>query len=283
MEGQIRDLVGASDYIGGWMDERGGTVQPLAYTQGLALAAKKAGAIIHGDSPAIAMRRVGAAWRVSTPAGEVTAPKLLLAINAMGGDLLPALNRMVMPVWSYQIATAPLSSAERAGVLPTQVAASDTRRVLRYFRLDREHRLVVGGKGKSHAPRSPADFDFQRATLHRLYPALAGVPIDFRWGGQVAVTPDRLPRAVSLGPQAFANLGCNGKGIAWCTAMGQAFAESFATGSTGCLPIPVTPVRPIPLHQLRRLYVGAGSAWLRFRDRLDHSSNVTNSSQGAST
>ena len=34
-------------------------------------------------------------------------------------------------------------------------------------------------------------------------------------------------------------------------------------------PVPVTALSTIPFHRLRRVYVAAGSAWLRLRDRLE--------------
>lgn len=271
---ELRGLVGGDAYLGGWIDARGGTVQPLAYARGLARAAAAAGAQIFADSPALSVRRDGSAWRVETPAGAVTAPRLLLATNAATDGLWPRLERTILPVWSFQVATRPLTAAERRYVLPGGQAVSDTRRVLRFFRLDRDGRLVVGGKGTSHGPKAARDFDLQVLTLARLYPALEGIEIDHRWGGQVAVTVDRLPRIVGLGPGAYANLGCNGKGVAWCTAVGRAFAEAFAADDPAALPIPVSPIEPIPFHELRRLYVGVGGAWLRFRDLIDRSSPV---------
>ncbi|MDR3510195.1 MAG: FAD-binding oxidoreductase [Caulobacteraceae bacterium] len=271
---EIRSLIGSEAYLGGWIDPRGGTVQPLSYARSLARAASAAGARIFARSPAMSVSRVGAAWRVETPAGVASAPKLLLATNATTDGLWPRLERTILPVWSFQIATRPLSPSERRYVLPAAQAVSDTRRVLRFFRLDRDGRLVVGGKGTSHGPRSPQDFNLQALALQRLYPSLDGVEIDYRWGGQVAVTVDRLPRIVDLGPGAYANLGCNGKGVAWCTAIGAAYAEAFASGDPRALPIPTSPIEPIPFHELRRLYVGVGGAWLRFRDLIDQSSPV---------
>ena len=43
--------LGADAYLGGWVDPRGGAVQPLAFARGLARAAISAGARIHGRSP----------------------------------------------------------------------------------------------------------------------------------------------------------------------------------------------------------------------------------------
>jgi len=60
---RIAELTGTDAYVGGYVDHRGGVVQPLSYSRGLARAAVKAGARIHEGSLAATPRRcsVGAA------------------------------------------------------------------------------------------------------------------------------------------------------------------------------------------------------------------------------
>ncbi|MGE0715686.1 MAG: NAD(P)/FAD-dependent oxidoreductase, partial [Alphaproteobacteria bacterium] len=70
-------LTGTRDYIGGWIHEGGGSVQPLSYARGLARAATAAGAVVHGRSAVVAMARAGERWRLSTPAGTVVASRVL--------------------------------------------------------------------------------------------------------------------------------------------------------------------------------------------------------------
>ncbi len=263
---QFHELVGSDVYIGGWIHEGGGAVQPLSLVRELARAARKLGVHVHGNSPATTITRDGAGWRVSTPDGSVTAPRLLMATNALTGDVWPTLREATLPVWSFQIATAPLGNAR---VIPQGQSVSDTRRVLRYFRSDSHGRLIIGGKGKASAPKHEGDFNLQRATLGRLYPELADRPIEHGWGGQVAITVDRLPRIFALGDGAFAHIGCNGKGVAWCCAIGPVLADLLDGANPEASPMPVTSLSTIPFHRLRRLYVAAGGAWLRLRDRFD--------------
>ncbi|ROQ01236.1 glycine/D-amino acid oxidase-like deaminating enzyme [Stella humosa] len=265
---EMAAALGSPAYLGGWVHEGGGTVQPLSYARGLARAAMAAGARIHGRSPALSLAPVRGRWRVATPAGSVTAGRVLLATNALGGDLWPALRRSLLPVWSFQVATTPLSPADRARVLPGRHAASDTREVLRYFRLDRDGRLVIGGKGRLGGPRGPGSFGLQRRMVRRLYPWLAEQPIAHCWGGQVAITPDRLPRVHELAPGLLAAIGCNGKGVALCSALGAPLAEALTGRPLGELPLALAPVRPIPFHALRPFYIAAGSAWMKAKDWL---------------
>jgi glycine/D-amino acid oxidase-like deaminating enzyme len=255
-------LTGTRAYLGGWFHAGGGSVQPLAYARGLARAAMAAGATIHAPSRASEIRREGRDWRIGTAGGHLRARRVLVATNALAGGLWPGLADTMIPVWSFQVATRPGAVAANMPVV------SDTRRVLRYFRADRDGRLVVGGKGRLRAPRGLGDFATQRHMLARLYPNLADAPLDHGWGGQVAITLDRLPRLFALEDGVFATIGCNGKGIAWCTALGPELATLLAGGKSPALP-PVEKLRPIPLHQLKKVYAAAGSVWYRLRDRMD--------------
>ncbi|MCZ8147115.1 MAG: FAD-binding oxidoreductase [Roseomonas sp.] len=265
---EVRALTGAEGYLGGWMDRRGGTVQPLSLARGLARVALAAGARIHAPARVTAIAPEGRDWRLSTATGHLRARRVLLATNATGGALWPGLAATMIPVWSFQTATAPLP--EGSPVLPGHQAVSDTRRVLRYWRRDAAGRLVVGGKGTLRAPRGPHSFTVPERMRARLYPGLPDVAPDYWWGGQVAVTLDRLPRLFALAEGVFATVQCNGKGVGWCTASGPAFADLLTGVDSRDLPLPpVTPLRPIPLHPLRTLYAMAGSLWFRTRDALD--------------
>jgi len=68
--------IGTTAYAGSLLDERAGTIQPLAYVRGLAHAAVAAGVTIHTSSPVIAANDDGAAWRAQTPQGAVQAASI---------------------------------------------------------------------------------------------------------------------------------------------------------------------------------------------------------------
>jgi glycine/D-amino acid oxidase-like deaminating enzyme len=260
--------LGTTQYLASWIDRRGGAVQPLAYTRGLVRAALAAGAVIHGQSPVIGLARHDGKWIVTTRGGaSVTADKVVMCTNAYGGDLWPRLEQTVIAPNSYQIATAPLSDNVRKSILPFGQVSSDARRLLVYFRLDDQGRLIVGGRGPLREPQGEGDWAHLEAMLPRLFPQAQGAPIAFRWCGRVAITRDFLPHLHAPAPGLLIDIGCMGRGIALQTAMGQAMAAYVATGNEDALPLPLSPVRPLPFYRLHSMVAAAFIGWYRLLDR----------------
>ena len=259
--------LGSHAYLGGWVDRRGGAVQPLAYARGLARAAIAAGAAIHGQSPVAEMNRQEGKWHVVTQAGHrVVAERVVVCTNGYTGPLIPRLARSVVAMNSFQVATTPLTDNVRATILPGGHVSSDTRKLLLYFRLDPDGRLIMGGRGRLGEPRSAADWAHLERVLGKVYPQAAGTPIAYRWGGRVALTRDFLPHLHEPEPGLLVDIGCMGRGIGLQSMMGAAMAQYVATGDARALPFPVVPVRPIPMHALRLLYVSAIIGWYRLND-----------------
>ena len=81
---RIEALTGTAVYVGGMLDRRAGALHPLSYARGLARAAQRAGAHLHGHSAARRLEPAGPGWRVTTEAGSVQAPAVILA-TMLGG------------------------------------------------------------------------------------------------------------------------------------------------------------------------------------------------------
>jgi glycine/D-amino acid oxidase-like deaminating enzyme len=262
------ERIGSGIYVGGWIDKRAGGIQPLAYARGLARAARTAGARIHGGSPARRLTRNGEGWRIETPRGTVIADRVVLATNGYTDELWPGLERTIVPVHSFQIATVPLGDNVAKSILPARSVLSDTRRVSVYYRIDPDGRLMMGGRGCFREPDRPEDFALLERQIRRLFPQAAGAPIEHRWFGRVAITTDHLPHLHEPAPGLLAGLGYNGRGIAMATAMGTLLARRLAGEAMASLPLPAQPLRPIPFHGFHRLGVAAAITYYRLRDRF---------------
>jgi glycine/D-amino acid oxidase-like deaminating enzyme len=266
--------LGTTQYLAGWLDRRGGAVQPLAFARGLAKAALAAGAAIHGETAATGLTRHDGRWTVQTRGGtRVTADRVAICTNGYTGDLWPGLRRTVIAPNSYQIATEPLSDNVRKSILPFGQVSSDARKLLLYFRFDDRGRLILGGRGPFREPRGAADWAHLESMLGRMFPQAAQAPIAFRWCGRVAITRDFLPHLHEPAPGLLIDIGCMGRGVALQTAMGRAMAYHLA-GDPDALPMATVQVRPLPFHRLEKLYFAAAVAWYRFLDRRGMSGAV---------
>ena len=262
-------LLGSEHYLGGWEDRRAGHVQPLSYVRGLAAAAQRAGAVVHPDSPALALSREGSSWRVSTPGGTIDAGQVLLATNGYTDGLWPGLARTVVPIISLQAATVPLSDALGQDILPEGHAASDTRRLLWYFRRDAHGRLIMGGRAPFRENLVPADFRHARSAVDRLYPQLRDTPFEFHWAGRVAMTQDHIPHLHRLDDGLWAALGYNGRGVGMATLLGRCLADLVLGTPPQDIAFPLTAMRPIAGYPFTRLAARVLSGYYRVRDRLD--------------
>lgn len=264
---EVSRLTGSERYCGGWLDRRGGTVQPLSYLFGLARAVQGLGGRIFAGSPAIKLEASGTQWRVHTPGGEVSAAMVVLATNAYTDRLVDALRTTVVAVPSFQVATEPLPQALRDSILPQGQAASDTWHLLRYYRLSPDGRLVLGSRGLfGHAPLAETARHHYRA-VQEIFPQLRGLRYDYHWGGLVAMTSDHLPHLHQLAPGLLAGLGYNGRGVAMATVMGSLLARCIRGVPAEELGFPVTAVRPMRLHRFSQLGVRLAIGYLQLRER----------------
>ena len=263
---RLASLLGTDQYRAGWLDRRGGALHPLAYARGLARVALKLGARIHTGTPVTEMVHHSDEWAAMTPRGEARARQLVLATDAYSGPLWPELVTNQVAVTSVQTATEPLSDAIRATILPGGTVASDTRKLLYYFRLDGDGRFIMGGRGSATDKVSPGVYAALRSVATRMYPALAGVPWAYRWYGRVGITRDWLPHLAELAPGVWTVLGYCGRGVAMATTMGLVLGDMLIGGHR--LAYPAAALKPIPLHALRQPALQAGIAYYRLRDAL---------------
>ena len=180
---------------------------------------------------------------------------------------MPELPRSIVAANSLQIATAPLPDRLRQTILPGGEVLSDTRRVIRYWRLDSAGRLIMGGRGPYREPGPERDWAHLKREVARLYPDLAGIAFTHRWGGRVAVHPDYWPKLHRPRPGLLAAIGCQGRGIGWQSAMGRELAL-LATDPDYESVLPVSGIAPIPFAPLKRVGVSATIAAMRALDRL---------------
>jgi len=261
-------LTGSPLYCSAMLDKRGGRLNPLSYARGLARAAQGLGVTVAGKSPATRLKRLDKAWEVTTPQATVVAEQVVLATNGYSDSLFPGLKQSIVPVFSAQVASAPLSDNIRRTITPEGHVLSDVRKMVRYFRLDDAGRLAMGGRGNFEDSPEAKNFEHIKALAYESFPQLGDVEWEYRWCGKIAMTVDSYPHLHEPEPGLLIGLGYNGRGVAMATAMGTVLAARASGTAPEDLDFPMMALKPMPFHGLRRPVLEAIFLYRRLLDRI---------------
>jgi glycine/D-amino acid oxidase-like deaminating enzyme len=257
--------IGSTAYPAGLVVERSGGLHPARFHAGLVARARAAGATLHPHRRVTAVRPDG----VDTATGSVRAGAVLLAVNGHADGAAPDLRSRILPMGSYIVATEPLAPEQQAAVLPTGRMAYDTRNLLSYWRLDADGRMVFGGRRSLRGTTVPQARDMLRQRMVHVHPQLADARIERAWGGDVAITRDRLPHCGRIDGAWYA-AGCNGSGVALNTWLGHRMAAAIDGEE---LP-PFAELTHPRVPPVRRAWLPVVSTALRAQDRLDRARPV---------
>lgn len=225
---RLRALYPSPRYFDGIFDPEGFHLDPLALARGYAAAAEALGATLHEGSPAVALERQGAGWRVATPEGSLDAECLVLCQSAYPPALRPELARAVLAVCTYVIVTEPLTG-RHAGVIRAPYAVYDTRFATGYYRLLPCGRLLWGGRiSLRERPRDIARL--MRRDLAQVYPQLADVKVEHAWSGRMGFTRHKMPLVREIEPGLWVNTGFGGHGLNTTTLGGELVAAALVEG-----------------------------------------------------
>ncbi|MFV2033073.1 MAG: NAD(P)/FAD-dependent oxidoreductase [Gammaproteobacteria bacterium] len=266
---EMAAIVGSDSYYGGSMDYGAGHLHPLNYVLGLAHAAKSNGALLH-ESTIVKSYQEGKTIRIVTDHGSVEADSIVLACNGYLGKLDRRLSGKIMPINNFMIATEPLSEERVREINPKDIAISDSRFVVNYYRLSADKRLLFGG-GENYSRNFPQDIaSFVRKPMLEVYPQLSDTAIDYAWGGTLAVTLNRMPHFGRLGKHnTYFAQGYSGHGVAMATLAGKLIAEAIAGEAEKFDLFGTLPTRPFPGGDLLR-WPGLvlGMSYYALRDRF---------------
>ncbi|WP_394068423.1 NAD(P)/FAD-dependent oxidoreductase [Xanthobacter aminoxidans] len=219
-----RAMIGGGTYRGALLDDRAGTIQPLAYARGLARAAMGAGAVIHTASPVRAAEEGAGGWVLRTDGGRLAADWIIVATDAYSFGPWERLAREQVPLPYFNFATPPVPDALRQRILPGRQGIWDTQQVLTSLRYDAAGRLVFGSIGALGGLAGVHEA-YARRALARLFPELPPAPFEAGWFGTIGMTDDALPRLRRLARNVVSISGYNGRGIGPGTVFGRLLAD----------------------------------------------------------
>lgn len=243
--------------------QSGGGINPLAFSGGLARAAKKHGAQIYTHSQVQAWEKTAHGHLLQTASGRIHAHQVIVATNAYPLPNQPGqLQRRVLPAISNILVTKPLSEAQWAEhAYSTFNPIFDARHLLHYYRRLPDNRLLFGARGDLSG--TDADAALMQQQLHlamaRKFPAWAAVETDYFWRGLVAVTRKMVPSLGQLqhDPSVWYGLGCFGNGVNTMPWMGRTLARRIARAPLSrteqCAVFDGLPDRMPPGHWLQKL------------------------------
>jgi gamma-glutamylputrescine oxidase len=217
-------------YCAAAFEQVSGHLHPLKYGLGLAAAARSLGVQIFEHSPVLDLGR-GQSLLARTPTGEVRADFAVLAGNCTLADygprVAPEIRPRIMPVGTYMVATAPVPATLSDSLISDRAAVCDNNFVLDYFRFSVDHRMLFGGR-VSYTTRTPRNLQAaMRQRMASVFPALAGVPVEFVWGGFVDISMNRAPDFGRLGQNIYYLQGFSGHGVALTGLAGRLVAEAI--------------------------------------------------------
>lgn len=266
-QAEVTSRIG-SPYLGGWLVHNSGHINPFAMTIGLAGALEREGVRIFENSRATKLEKSEGGWHVTTAAGSITARQVVLATNALTGDIWPGLKRTLIPFKVFQAATEPLSDDIRSQILVGNPAVSDMRNDLRYFHYDCDNRLVSGGTHTLWFDEADRGFAKVSRMLKKAFPAFGSEPrmVEY-WHGTFAVVPDRRPRLYRLAPGLVFGGVYSGRGVALSLSLGQEIGRWAAGRRTDDqMPLPVTAMKQVPFHGLAVQMANRMHPWHRMKD-----------------
>lgn len=249
-------------------------LHPLRYCLGLANAAVRHGAILHDRSEVVEWTRGDdGLHHVVTSGGMLRAKRVIYATNGfIRESLRPEYSGRTLPIISAIIATRPLSDDERAAHgWQTEQPLANTRRILNYFRMLPDGRLLFGGRGHGRGGASGEQETYAelKRTLATFWPDWAGVDIEYGWRGLICYTGALRPSIGQLedDPSVFHGFGYHGNGVAMGSWAGSKLAEWIGTAAAPELPVVVQgPGKRFPIPSLRFKYLQLGIAASRWLD-----------------
>lgn len=229
-----RDYVRDHESFGALHEPDGIGVHPLKLAFGYLNRARAAGATIHPASPVLGIETRNGVHHVRTPGGVVRARAVGMATGGYTSNgLHPSLDSKIMPILSNSLVTRPLTPQElEATNFRTREVITDTRTLRFYYRLLPDNRLQIGSRASITGEDAPNPKHLQVLIdgMHRKFPPLEGIQVDYSWWGWVDVAHDMMPRIFQPNPHetVYYAVGYGGNGVSFSQHAGRRMADRIA-------------------------------------------------------
>ena len=268
---EVRALSGCRGYTAAIVDPSGGSLDPVAYSRGLAQAAKASGVSLHYDSRVLSLTRADDRWVARTQSGTVTARRVVLCANGGNALLHPALARTILPLLVCEVATQPLPAPMRERILPQGHALTDSSTNVFSIRFDTAGRLITACPGRHKLDRQQLE-QLINQRLVAMIPDYRSTPLEYIWQGTAWLNSSLLPRVVLIEDGLMAVQACNGRGIAMNTIVGRELTRWMVAPGDGPPLVPLESPKRVTgfvfARYLPELMMGGAAIAKRTLERL---------------
>ena len=224
--------IGSDLYYGALLDEGSGGLNPAQYVAGLAGAAEHAGASLHARARVTGLERRMNRFLLETERGSLSAESVLVGTSGYTGSVTKQLQRQVIPIGSFIIATERLPDDLVKQLIPRNRMIFDYKHYLNYFRLW-DNRMIFGGRAAFFPETSQTiqrSAEILRREMIQVYPGLKDVKVEYVWGGTLDFAFDMMTHVGEMDGMYY-SLGYAGHGVAMATHLGKTVAEAMIKGN----------------------------------------------------
>jgi len=272
--GDMQAEIGSNVFHGAIADDNSAGVNPAQFVAGLANAAEKAGALLNARARVrkLEAARSGKRFVVETERGTLSAESVLVATSGYTGNVTKKLQKKIIPIGSFIIATERLSDKLANELSPKNRMIFDYKHYLNYFRLW-DNRMIFGGRAaffpeNENTIRQSAEI--LRNEMIHVYPQLKDAKVEYAWGGTLDFAFDMMTHVGEL-DGVYYSLGYAGHGVAMGTHLGKTVAEAMMKGNVKEHPFAGIdfPGAPLGLYDGRPWFLPFAGMWHKILDWVE--------------
>ena len=266
---QLKEL-GSDVYHGGVVFPRHASVDPGKYHRGLLQRVVDAGVDVFGQCAVLNIEQTSDGFVITTQKGKVKARDVIIATNGYTSNLTPWLQKRVIPIGSYIISTEELDPVVVNELFPTNRIASDTCKVIYYYRMSPDRkRILFGGRVSATETNPLLSGPKLLKDLYRIFPQIEGIKISHSWTGTVAYTFDEMAHTGQHNGMYY-SMGYCGSGVSMASYLGMRLGQKVLGLVEGKTAFDDLPFPTRPLYNGRPWFLPAVVSWYRMQDRIQY-------------
>jgi glycine/D-amino acid oxidase-like deaminating enzyme len=267
---EMRSEIGTDIYHGALVDEVSAGLNPAQFVAGLARAAENSGAILCAKARVTQVEKKDARFVLQTERGTLKANSVLVATSGYTSSVTRNLQKKIIPIGSFIIATERLSDDLAHALSPKNRMIFDYKHFLNYFRLW-DNRMIFGGRAAffpENENTTAQSGEILRREMLEIYPQLKSAKVEYVWGGTLDFAFDQMTHVGEIDGIHY-SLGYAGHGAAMGTHLGMKLAEAMISGSVKDIPFAKVKFPAIPLYNGNPWFLPLAGLWYKILDWVE--------------